>query len=115
MYAGKGIGVDLKAADIVAGIQAAGTDHRLKQGTGEFFWIILTEKSKQQKVEDESRNGFRRCGGRRSSVEDAVMAWERRASVVQTKTEKQLKGRISLKWGSRLRLHKIRFFTPTNV
>jgi len=48
----------LKAVDVIAGIKAVGTDLRLIQGTGEFFQVMRTEKSKRGIVKDASRNGL---------------------------------------------------------
>ena len=45
---------------------------------------MLNEKSKQHTVKDESSNVEQRCGRIRSSEENAVMAGERRDSVIYT-------------------------------
>lgn len=50
---------------------------------------MLNEKSKQHTVKDESSNAEQRCGRIRSSEENAVMAGERRDSVIYTSTIEQ--------------------------
>lgn len=50
---------------------------------------MQTEKSKQRKVKDESRETACRCGRIRSSEEVPVMGMERRDSVIETLEMKQ--------------------------
>ena len=50
---------------------------------------MLNEKSKQHTVKDETSNVEQRCGRIRSSEENAVMAVERRDSVICTSEIKQ--------------------------
>lgn len=59
------------------------------QGTGEFWILMVSEKSKRYTDKDESSDAGSRCGRIRSSEEFAVMAEERRDSVIYTSKVKQ--------------------------
>jgi uncharacterized protein YigA (DUF484 family) len=67
-----------------AGVEVAGAWYRLLQGTGEVCALMLSEKSKRENDKDESSDVGHRCGRIRSSEEVAVMAVERRDSVIYT-------------------------------
>jgi hypothetical protein len=83
-------GGNLITGRMAVGVQATGAWCRLLQGTGEVRVLMAIEKSKLGGPdEDESRDAKLGCGRIRSSEESAVMAAERRDSVIYTSVIEQ--------------------------
>lgn len=74
---------------MAAGVKVPGAWHRLLQGTGEIWVLMRIEKPKRLNDKGESRDAGHRRGRIRSSEDAAVMAAERRNSVIYTSRVKQ--------------------------
>jgi hypothetical protein len=81
---------------MAVGVEATGAWYRLLRGTGEVRALMAIEKSKREGPdEDESRDAKSGCGRIRNSEETAVIAVERRDSVIYTsEIEQPENGRI---------------------